>query len=40
MSIPSGVDYREKGPGLVPHFDRDIALKKPDPRPLEIEFRM
>jgi hypothetical protein len=25
---------------LPPHFCRDIALEKPDHRPLEIEFRM
>ncbi|MDR6633399.1 hypothetical protein J2X72_002192 [Phyllobacterium sp. 1468] len=25
---------------LLPHFCRDIALEKPDQRPLEIEFRM
>jgi hypothetical protein len=25
---------------LLPHFRRDIALEKPDQRPLEIEFRM
>jgi hypothetical protein len=40
MDIPSGMDQRAKGPGPMPHSGRDIALEKPDPRPLEIELRM